>query len=162
MNSFNKFNRDDNNWSSTCTDSGGANNSVTRKTLNYCEPLERVKKTKKLGPRLHTHTQRIIPKKKKKKNMGRLVSHRCWILAAPAWLPSLPRSRLSHTHSHAGRNAERWTATLAGTSFTSMTEWLTMQFNTSTTNQKNKTKKQKTKQKSLKNSSEENTVGDRY
>lgn len=158
MNSFNKFNCDDNNWSSTCTDSGGANNSVTRKTLNYREPLERRKK--KLGPRLHTHTQRII-QKKKKRNMGRLVSHRCWILAAPAWLPSLPRSRLSHTHSHAGRNAERWTLNShAGRNFIHIDDWMTMQFNTSTTNQKKINKK--TKNKSLKNSSEENTVGDRY
>ena len=123
MNSFNKFNCDDNNWSSTCTDSGGANNSVTRKTLNYCEPLERrKKKTRAKAP--HTHTTHNT--KKKKKNMGRLVSHRCWILAAPAWLPSLPRSRLSHTHSHAGRNAERWTLNShAGRNFIHIDDWMT-------------------------------------
>lgn len=104
MNSFNKFNCDDNNWSSTCTDSGGANNSVTRKTLNYREPLERRKK--KLGPRLHTHTQCIIQKKKKKEHgkvsiTSLLNSCSPSVTSIPALLTSLP-----HTQP---RWQERWT-----------------------------------------------------
>ena len=108
MNSFNKFNCDDNNWSSTCTDSGGANNSVTRKTLNYCEPLERRKKKKTRAKAPHTHTTHNTKKKKRKKKEHGKVSITSLLNSCSPSVTSIPASLTSLPHTQP-RWQERWT-----------------------------------------------------